>query len=843
MARKIASIHETTKAFTPEVVAANTGTTSGTWAAGNDSRITGAQAASALAADVATLDANAASTFRAQQDARHLAAFAPGASVKAWGAACDGRLVTDAQVTAGAATVTSTQAAWTAADVGKVVVTVTDYNDGTARFLSTPISASATVTSLVVTASVTLAAGARVQVTAYENLYEATVAAPGVTAGTTIPIESLTVDASGVPAGASVFAPDDTTVVGTIASVNGNVATLTGADATAISSGTSLRAYIGTDDYQALQDCADDLATGRASGGQITLPRGITMTTQAVVLRPAHNGDEYGGGGMWLAGTSVYGSKLVLAARSGSAVAIGDAAYATDPNTTHAQTVVKMGLRDLTLQGPGPLHTGTRGLDKRITGTARYDNLYVHGFGVGLALHDSYESVLTNVMVRKCDIGRAFGFAADGHAIIGGGTSYCRIGDYWGWIDPIRGGTAGANLWHANTIISNQSNDNWLTIFIQGVSAGQITYQSLYTEFWSWRAVQIGDKASAHGVPGRLKFDNCRFSASKPFTDKWAATGRVAHAIEVNLGYDVTIDGLNAELTSDAPLLINNTSATVEVKAGSISYNPGDSVQGEVKLPDASYVRLNIAGSNATRKHMTYGRRGGVISYVASLPTATADWLGARLRVYSTGVESICEYIGGSYVWSPIPRAASIATAVSSSSAGLLAALTKPSGVIRQTHPRTDGSTSAAMTLTSGLLTFVAIALEAGDVVTTIGFRTGSTALSGGSHQWFGLWNSSRQKLGVTADDTSTAWGATSAKELSLTTPYTVTTTGIYYLSACVVASTMPNLAGKSIAAAISALTPVICGTADSGLTTPATAPSTAAGLSGVGAQPYAYIK
>ena len=39
MARKIASIHETTKAFTAEVVSANSGTTSDTWAAGNDSRI------------------------------------------------------------------------------------------------------------------------------------------------------------------------------------------------------------------------------------------------------------------------------------------------------------------------------------------------------------------------------------------------------------------------------------------------------------------------------------------------------------------------------------------------------------------------------------------------------------------------------------------------------------------------------------------------------------------------------------------------------------------------------------------------------------------------------------
>ena len=53
MARKIASIHETTKAFTAEVVSANAGTTSDTFAAGNDSRINGAVQAGGLDAAVA----------------------------------------------------------------------------------------------------------------------------------------------------------------------------------------------------------------------------------------------------------------------------------------------------------------------------------------------------------------------------------------------------------------------------------------------------------------------------------------------------------------------------------------------------------------------------------------------------------------------------------------------------------------------------------------------------------------------------------------------------------------------------------------------------------------------
>lgn len=54
MARKIASIHETTKAFTPEVVAANQGTEATDFAAGNDSRITGAAQKASNLSDLAS---------------------------------------------------------------------------------------------------------------------------------------------------------------------------------------------------------------------------------------------------------------------------------------------------------------------------------------------------------------------------------------------------------------------------------------------------------------------------------------------------------------------------------------------------------------------------------------------------------------------------------------------------------------------------------------------------------------------------------------------------------------------------------------------------------------------
>lgn len=54
MARKIASIHETTKAFTPEVVTANSGTEATDFAAGNDSRINGAAQKASNLSDLAS---------------------------------------------------------------------------------------------------------------------------------------------------------------------------------------------------------------------------------------------------------------------------------------------------------------------------------------------------------------------------------------------------------------------------------------------------------------------------------------------------------------------------------------------------------------------------------------------------------------------------------------------------------------------------------------------------------------------------------------------------------------------------------------------------------------------
>lgn len=155
---------------------------------------------------------------------------------------------------------------------------------------------------------------------------------------------------------------------------------------------------------------------------------------------------------------------------------------------------------------------------------------------------------------------------------------------------------------------------------------------------------------------------------------------------------------------------------------------------------------------------------------------------------------------------------------------------TLPTSAVSETIPRW-APTSAALSLTSGQLRVAyGAVIPAGATVSTITIVSGSTALSVGSNQWFALFDGSRVKLGVTADDTSTAWAASTSKTLTLSAAYT-NTTGldiVGYVGVCVVATTPPSLNGSLTAtAAIADQVPKLGGQADSGLTNPASCPAT----------------
>lgn len=163
-----------------------------------------------------------------------------------------------------------------------------------------------------------------------------------------------------------------------------------------------------------------------------------------------------------------------------------------------------------------------------------------------------------------------------------------------------------------------------------------------------------------------------------------------------------------------------------------------------------------------------------------------------------------------------------------------------PTGALAQTFPRNQGSVNAAGPA-SGTLALTALQLWSGQVVSTITFSSKTTAGASLTNQWFALYSAARGLLGVTNDDTSVGWGSNATKTLTLATPYTVPTSGLYYVGLLIAAGTVPSFNGQAANASLQGVAPIISGTSTTGLTDPASAPSTAAALT-AGAPYYAYV-
>lgn len=166
-----------------------------------------------------------------------------------------------------------------------------------------------------------------------------------------------------------------------------------------------------------------------------------------------------------------------------------------------------------------------------------------------------------------------------------------------------------------------------------------------------------------------------------------------------------------------------------------------------------------------------------------------------------------------------------------------------PTGALGGTS-RLDGHMSDQALLSSGRLNLVGLYLTAGASISNITFMSGGTPAGTPTNQWFAIYSSALGKLAVTADDTTTAWAASATKTLAVASgPYVVPSSGFYYLGICVVAATPPSLAGPTTRASAMALTPKKAGTSTTGLTDPASAPSTAAAITANQTGfPFAYV-
>ena len=149
--------------------------------------------------------------------------------------------------------------------------------------------------------------------------------------------------------------------------------------------------------------------------------------------------------------------------------------------------------------------------------------------------------------------------------------------------------------------------------------------------------------------------------------------------------------------------------------------------------------------------------------------------------------------------------------------------------------------TSDTAALTTQVMTSVAVNLQAGDLISKIAFLSGATAAGTPTNWWFALYDTAGALLAQTADQTTGAWAADTVKDLSLATAQTITTSGVYYASIMVKATTPPTLVGATLGrAAIStgllSTDKVLSRTSGSSLTT--TAPATIATPTAIAAVP-----
>lgn len=167
-----------------------------------------------------------------------------------------------------------------------------------------------------------------------------------------------------------------------------------------------------------------------------------------------------------------------------------------------------------------------------------------------------------------------------------------------------------------------------------------------------------------------------------------------------------------------------------------------------------------------------------------------------------------------------------------------------PSGFQRSNLDRRECGANLSA-LTTQVMLSVALPLEAGDIVSNLTFMSGATAASVPTNWWFALYSNAATPalLAQSADQTTGAWAADTAKTLALATAQLITVPGVYYAAIMVKATTPPTLIGASLQAdasgAILTGHKVLAQTSGSALV--ATAPATIATPTTVGTVPVVY--
>jgi hypothetical protein len=145
----------------------------------------------------------------------------------------------------------------------------------------------------------------------------------------------------------------------------------------------------------------------------------------------------------------------------------------------------------------------------------------------------------------------------------------------------------------------------------------------------------------------------------------------------------------------------------------------------------------------------------------------------------------------------------------------------------------------------SGTLLMCVLTVGAGKgaLVSAVKWLSGSQAAVTPTHQWCALFDAAHRLLAISPDLTTDPWGAFAFKTFTFNAPGRAVDNNGLYAALLMTAATPINYVGSEGTGSgnVAGLANAIVGTADTGLTTPATCPTTAAAINvTTGGVPYA---
>ena len=205
-------------------------------------------------------------------------------------------------------------------------------------------------------------------------------------------------------------------------------------------------------------------------------------------------------------------------------------------------------------------------------------------------------------------------------------------------------------------------------------------------------------------------------------------------------------------------------------------------------------IGTNFLASSGTASSSTYLR--GDQSW-STPPTVATDtlWDAAGDLAVGSGADTAARLAKGNRTQSLVVGASTLGWDANHFNGGNFLTGTVTSA-IAETLPGAHVLNAVPNPTTTGVVHLHGIYLPKGVTITTITFVSGQVAAAGATNIWFALCSDARTVLRVTSNDTTGGWAGSTAKPLNLTSTFTTTYSGTYYLACCVTATTMPSFRG-----------------------------------------------